>query len=101
MSNLWFNPHGVDLSVLATIITANDPRPLKEQIHEGYAHGGGYHPCKGFTLDFENLALRYPGDPPLRPLATTTINNERFVLFESDFCAIIQPDNAYDIIRMD
>ena len=100
MSNLWFNPYGVDLSVLATIITDDDPRPLNEQIQDKYAHGGGYLACKGFTLDFDRLALLYSGDPALRPLAHTTVRNERFVLFEADFCAIIQPDNSYDIVRM-
>lgn len=81
-----------------------DPRPAREQAHTAYAHGGGWSAFKGFTLNGgreSTFSLSYPGDPPMRELSRAQLRDELIVLFQSDWVAIIQPDNSYEIARMD
>lgn len=80
----------------------NDPRPVIEQFKERYV--GGFRPLEGFAL--LNLAttqpiLKYPGDPPMRAIGTATHGEERIILFEGSWVAIVQPDNRYVVSRMD
>lgn len=77
-----------------------DPRSAKEQLHDGYAHGGGWRPFSRFTMD-SNECLCYPGDPPQRPIAELRLRDERIVLYEHAWVAVIQPDGSYEVCRMD
>lgn len=103
MSNIWIKTRDCDLSILKQIFTAHDPRPCAVQAQERYAHGGGWHPFDGFTLhdNGREATIDYPGDPPMRELARTEINGETVILFQHDWVAIIQPDGAHEIARMD
>lgn len=79
----------------------DDPRPAREQLDAHYQHGGGWSPFKGFTLNPDN-SLQYPGDPPTRPLAQTTLHNEELIVFyDYSWVAIIQPDRSFEVCRMD
>lgn len=81
-------------------LSETDPRPAKEQLHEGYAHGGGWHPQEGFTM-LEDGSMKYPDDPPLEPLALMMLREERIVIYPLGYVAIIQPDRSFEICRMD
>lgn len=98
----WNNEHLTGL--LPLIISDRDPRPVKDQIEDRYAHGGGYRPLNGFKLKrpaTSVLYLHYPGDPPFYEVARTQVRDELVVLFDSSFVAIIQPDGSFAVTRMD
>ena len=83
---LWLNPQ--------------DPRPAKDQLDWHYAHGGGWHPIKGFTLGSDN-SLTYPGDPSMKPIAEMRLRDELILQYEYAWVAIIQPDRSFEVARMD
>jgi hypothetical protein len=88
-----------DLGYWPDMFSEEDPRSAVEQINERYAHGGGWHPLEGCTI--EGNLLKYPGDPPFRPRAMYRLHGkELLVLFEHDFVAIIQDDKSYEVGRM-
>ncbi len=88
------------LGLIPMFLSDDDPRPAKEQLHENYAHGGGWHPFNGFKLQADD-SLTYPGDPPQRPIAEMVLRDERVVLYPHAWVAIIQPDRSYEVCRMD
>jgi hypothetical protein len=88
------------LGLLIDWLDDKDPRPAKDQLHENYAHGGGWHPSKGFTL-LPNNSLYYSGDPPLRPLAQCQFRNELIVFYDHAWVAIIHKDRYFEVCRMD
>jgi hypothetical protein len=92
--------YAVDLGFLPAMLSERNPAPAREQLHHGYAHGGGWHPFRGHKLLPDNR-LTYPGDPPLRPLAQTKLRDELIVLYEHAWVAIIQPDRTFEVCRMD
>ena len=100
----WVKKPGVDLGILPQFISNSDPRSAIEQIHENYAHGGGWYDFKGFSLDFtkplHELTLEYPEDPPMEILAFTTLRNEIVALFPRSWVAVIQRDGSFKIVRI-
>jgi hypothetical protein len=100
----WQTPYPAEhLGLLPEFLHANDPRPAREQLHENYAHGGGYHPFKGFTLseDSEGYVISYPGDPDYREVARVQLREETIVIFPFSWAAVIQPSGDFVIARMD
>ena len=89
-----------DLSLLSDVFYDNDPRPAAAQIDTNYAHGGGYNPTDGFTLNADN-SLSYPGDEPLKVLAKATLRDEQLYLYDGEFVAVVQPDRSFAVTRMD
>jgi hypothetical protein len=89
------------VGLIPSFLDPDDPRPAHEQFNTNYAHGGGWWPMSGFTLDLESKVLTYPGDPPCEPLALIPFREERIYIYESAFVAIVQPDNTYEVSRMD
>lgn len=87
------------LGLIPYMLNDKDAAPAKEQLHRGYAHGGGWRPFNKFKM--VDGCLVYPGDPPFQPIAEMKLRNERIVLFTSDWVAIIQPDGSYEVARMD
>lgn len=100
--NQW-TPEGPFLGFLPQIITDLDPRPVREQIADRYAHGGGWNPFKGFDLrsPATNARLEYPGDPPMRELSRTQIRDETVIFFEYSWVAVVQPTGEWEVVRMD
>jgi hypothetical protein len=82
-----------------------DPRPACEQFHQRYAHGGGWHPMKGWQLLEDNSIWYSTGDEedesPLVPLAQIKFRNESIFIYDHAWVAIIQPDRSFEISRMD
>lgn len=89
----------VNLGFLPMFLQESDPRPAKEQIHERYVVG--WNDFKGFTMDPETMVLSYPEDPPTMPLAWTQFRQEKVVLYEHDWVAIIQKDGSFEVARID
>jgi|GEM_PF-2332662 len=92
------------LGAIPSFLNAHDSRPMAEQIHENYAHGGGWRPQGGFTLDVneEGRVVLSGSDPrPYRAICFTQLRNETLVLFESAWTAIIQPDGSMEVSRLD
>ena len=86
------------LGELPAFLDEMDTRPAAEQIGERYQ--GGWDSFKGFTMgDYD--ALKFPGDPPLYPIALTALRGEWIVLYPASFVAIIQPDRSFDVARID
>lgn len=87
-----------------------DPRRAEDQFAERYC--GGWHGMKvgkgGFTAFDDYTKLHYPGDPPLHALAEASIPassqrpQQRIVVYESAFVAIIDQDGAdWRVSRLD
>lgn len=94
------------LGFLPEQILATDMRPVREQLQERYAHGGGWKPFNGFKTNqidtADRMVLSYPGDPPQRMLAECHHpNGEHIRLFESHWLMVQQKDGSYEISRVD
>jgi hypothetical protein len=89
-----------DLGFIPHFLSDANTDSAREQLHRAYTHGGGWNPMTGFKL-LDNDKLKFPGDPPLKPLAELRLRDERIVVYESEFVAIIQPDRSFEVARMD
>lgn len=88
------------LGFIPTFVSAIDPRPAVEQFDERYASGGGWHEFKGFRM-LANGNLKYPGDPETALLYEATLNAETIRVYESAWVAVVQPDGAFNVARLD
>lgn len=88
------------LSILAGMLSEDNPMSAKEQLDIGYSQYGGWRPMQGFTLQ-TNRALRYPGDPPLFPWACTHLKDEAILVYPGDWILILQNDDSFEVCRMD
>jgi len=75
---------------------------IREQLDVGYRHGGGWQPFRGFELLADD-SLSYPGDPPQRPILEFQVEgrDQRVLLYEHSWVAIINPDRSFEVCRMD
>lgn len=92
--------------LLPLFLDRDDHRPAREQIHEAYAHGGGWHEFAGFTphIDWDhpmNSYLSYPEDPPMQATAFAVFGEELVLLFQGSWCVVVQPDLSTQIARLD
>jgi hypothetical protein len=87
------------LGALPTMLSEFNTAPAKQQLDHGYAFAGGWQPFKGFVLNKDN-SLSYPGDPPLRPIASAQLRDELVLLYDGNWVAIIQPDRSFEVTRM-
>jgi hypothetical protein len=106
MNWTFLYPHSEEMcGYLPSFLSEADPRSAKEQLNANYAHGGGWVPFEGFTLNYEAKPafwrLAYPGDPATRILAYAKLCEETIAFFENAWVAIVQPDGNYEIARMD
>ena len=88
-----------DVGVIPAWLDESDMRPAREQLDEHYAHGGGWHPFKGFKLT-KGWAIEYDGDEPLQPLALMRLRDEMIVIYPYSWVMIRQTDNTFEICRM-
>jgi len=99
----WTHPERA--GYIPQFMSERDLRPAREQIHEAYAHGGGWHSFSGFTLhnwkETGRATITYPGDPAYRELARTTLRDETIILFQYSWLAVVQPSGAFDIAHID
>lgn len=91
------------LGFLPMILRADDPRPAREQIEERYAHGGGYHPYPDGAWTFSGNSMKFPGDPPLLPLASLALplSHEELFVYDHALVRIQQADGSSRVTRMD
>lgn len=91
------------LGLLPEIFSPEDSRPAREQAADRYRHGGGWNNFRGMTPIRDNRFLYYPGDPPMRLLASLTLplTNETVRLYEHAWVSITQADGSVEISRMD
>lgn len=91
------------LGYIPQIITELDDRPVREQVAERYAHGGGFSPFGqgSWRLNKDTKAISYPGDPEYQPLFSTQIRDETVVVYDHAIVAVIQSSGEFDVIRMD
>lgn len=100
----WTLTHGVrleHLGLLPLMLDENDPAPAREQFDKNYQHGGGWQPMPKFFLNTTTMVLTYPGDPPMRPIAVTTLRKEVIAVYPYSFVCIVQPDDSFEVARMD
>jgi hypothetical protein len=89
-----------DLGYLPQLITDIDVTVAK-QLAVTYAHGGGWRPQSGFTLDIESMTLTYPGDPPMRPLAMSVLRTEKLFFYPYSYLCVVQQDGSFEVSRVD
>ena len=87
------------LGMIPSFIEHSDPRPAADQIHENYAHGGGWRPFTGFTMN-QDGSISYPGERDLIVLAEAQFRDETLRYYEYSWFAIVQPDGSYEISRL-
>lgn len=87
---------------LPMFISESSSMSAVEQLNYHYSHGGGWHDFEGFTLhDGDEPKLLYPGDPPTLAVCQWKLRDERIILFDHAWVAVVQPDGSYRISRMD
>ncbi len=103
MDLIVMHPRGADLAgLIPFMLDEDDPRPAREQLHENYAHGGGWYPYKGFTLTREGMILDHPEDPPLSPFAMMKLRHEEIWLYPHAWVLVFDStDGTHEIARMD
>jgi hypothetical protein len=89
-----------DLGLIPFFLDARDERGAAAQFDDCYAHGGGWRPYKGFSMG-RGYELVHDGDPSLRPLAEMWLRDERILVYPYAWVAVIQPDESYEVSRMD
>ena len=91
------------LGYLLFMLNDTDPRSARDQFDAGYRISGGcpWTPFKGHTMHPITKALKYPGDPPLKPIAATWLRNERIYFYPYAWVAIVQEDGSFEVCRMD
>jgi hypothetical protein len=84
-------------------LSVDNPKPAKEQIHDNYTHGGGWHPFKGFRMSIDGkYTLYYPGDPQkFSPLAKAQLRDETILFYRSAYVCIVQKDGTFEVARID
>ena len=89
------------LGMIPAFLSERDPRPAKEQLDLAYAHGGGWSPLDGWEMEPRLASIKYPGDPPLRPVARAVLREETIYVYPHAWVAVVQKDGAYEIARLD
>lgn len=87
------------LGYVPGFIQADDPRPARDQINARYGEHGGWRPNPGWQLRADSII--YPGDPPRPFVARTTHGDETINFYAGAYIAIVQPDGAFEIARID
>lgn len=88
-----------DWGIIPSFLDEKDPRGAKEQFNAQYM--GGWQPFHGFTFDYETGVLKYPGDPPMKPLSSILFRKEVILIYPSAWVMVIQPDHTWEVCRMD
>lgn len=86
------------LGLIPSFLDEEDIRPAAMQFDENYC--GGWLPQKGHTLDPTTRALKYPGDPDLRPLFMSMLDEELIIVYDCGYVAIVQPDETFEVSRL-
>ena len=89
------------LGLIPMFLSQDNPLPAREQFNNNYAHGGGWKPMAGWTLN-SDLTLQYgDADPPLSPLAKVNFKDELILVYPGAWVLIMQRDDSFEVSRMD
>lgn len=88
------------LGFIPHFLSEANPQRAREQLHNAYAHGGGWLPLSGWSL-LPDGRIQYPGDEPVLALAETKLRDETIRVYLHAWVAIIQPDGTFEVSRMD
>ena len=99
----WTNEDFRIVGYIPQFFNDEDERSAKEQVNRAYAHGGGFQPFEGFTLNSpeRDASLSYPDDPPMKEVSRTKLRDETIILFQHAWLAIVQPDGSFEVARID
>jgi len=86
------------LGLIPFFLMVDDPRSAREQFDARYV--SGWNPTTGFKLSRDH-SIRYPGDPPLRPLAMCKLRDETIFFYRHAWVLVLQKDGTYEACRMD
>lgn len=102
MNWTWLHPDMTleHLGFIPYFLNDNDPDDAVKQIDKNYGHGGGWRDYNGFTMD-DDGTLNGKGDPPLHPLATTSLRDETIYFYRHSWVAVRQPDKSFRVARID
>lgn len=87
------------LGLIPYFFSENSPLSAAQQVDENYSYGG-WDPFKGFKM-LEGGALKYPGDPLMRPIARAQLRDETIYIYQHAWVAIVQPDGQFEVSRID
>jgi hypothetical protein len=88
------------VGTIPDMLSEHNSESATVQLHAGYGHGGGWNPFIGFKLNPDD-SIKYPGEPALKPIAEMKLRNERILVYEYAWVAVIQSDRSFEICRMD
>jgi hypothetical protein len=88
-----------DWGIIPSFLDTEDPRTAREQFDAHYQ--GGWQPFDGFSFDKDTGVLSYLGDPPMRPLSAMIFREETIAIFPSAWVLVLQPDDSWEVCRMD
>jgi hypothetical protein len=89
------------LGYLPGFLDELDPRPARQQIDQNYQHGGGWQPLDGWVMNPRTRRIKFPGDPPLAPLAAARLHDEMLYFYDHAWLLVLQPDGSYEVARVD
>lgn len=91
------------LGILPTFLDEKVPLPAWQQIDDNYKHGGGWFSFKkNWNLDLTTMELRYPGDPPMKPIAYAILHGEEHIyVYPHAWVLILQTNMQWDLARID
>lgn len=102
MSTWWMKPGqhpDAAIGMLPMMFSELSPQPAAEQADANYQ--GGWSPLPGFSFDPATRVLRYPGDPPMMPIAGTQIRDETILVYPHAWVLVLQKDGSFECSRMD
>lgn len=89
------------------MLDTENPKSAAEQLHDGYAHGGGWRPFKGFTREQNGTRnqwrLRYVGDQPMYSITAVQMRDEVIVVYEGSWVTVhnVNTPDEFVCARMD
>jgi len=87
------------LGLIPTFLDEHDERSATEQFAEKYI--GGWNPMDSWRLSRDGMTLRYPGDPPMMPIAICKLRDEAIWLYPYAWVMVVKPNGDYEVSRMD
>lgn len=84
-----------------------DSRPAALQLGSKYVHGGGWRPFSSsenpkFKVLEEDMSIKYPGDPRMRPFVKFVLRHEEVYMYQSGWVMVWNTKTKHhEICRMD
>lgn len=90
------------VGLIPLFLDEGNPASAREQFNKSYAHGGGWNAMPGWMMAPDNSGrIQYPGEPVMSPVATAKLRDEKIFIYRHAWVAILQPDNAFEVARVD